>query len=46
MSIRDAEVELQKYTMSGECDGYWHGQPGMVEIDVARTGINKQRDYA
>jgi len=20
---------LQKYIMSGECDGYWHGQAGM-----------------
>lgn len=39
----DAEDELQKYTMSGECDGYWHGQPGMVGIDTARAVINKQR---
>jgi collagenase-like PrtC family protease len=24
-----AELEIQKYIPSGECDGYWHGQPGM-----------------
>jgi collagenase-like PrtC family protease len=25
----DAEDKLQKYIMSGECDGYWHDQAGM-----------------
>lgn len=25
----DAENEIQKYIMSGECDGYWHGDAGM-----------------
>jgi collagenase-like PrtC family protease len=44
MTSCDAEDELQKYTMSGECDGYWHGQPGMVGIDAASTGITKQQD--
>ena len=28
----DAENELQKYMLSGECNGYWHGQPGMDDI--------------
>jgi len=46
MTSCDAEDELQKYTMSGECDGYWHGQPGMVGIDAASTGITKQQDCA
>ena len=46
MTCCDAEDELQKYTMSGECDGYWHGQPGMVGIDAASTGITKQQDCA
>jgi len=25
----DAETALQPYIMSGECDGYWHGDAGM-----------------
>ena len=29
ISHSDAELELRKYTPSGACDGYWHGQPGM-----------------
>jgi collagenase-like PrtC family protease len=28
-SSSDAESALQQYIMSGECDGYWHGQAGM-----------------
>jgi len=39
----DADNELQKYMMSGECDGYWHGQAGMIGTDTARAVINKQR---
>ncbi len=26
----EAETSLQKYMMSGECNGYWHAMPGMV----------------
>jgi len=37
----DAENELQKYIISGECDGYWHGQAGMDTYT-----INKQLDCA
>lgn len=29
ISNDDAEKNLQPYIMSGECDGYWHGQAGM-----------------
>ena len=39
----DADNELQKYMMSGECDGYWHGQAGMTGTDTARAVMNKQR---
>jgi len=43
MTGSDADNELQKYMMSGECDGYWHGQAGMIGTDTARAGIDKQR---
>jgi len=36
-----AGIELEKYMVSGECDGYWHGQAGMDNQE-----INKQLDYA
>ncbi len=29
ISGKKADQTLQKYIMSGECDGYWHGQAGM-----------------
>ncbi len=29
MSSDEMDQALQKYIMSGECDGYWHGQAGM-----------------
>ena len=29
MKITEAETSLQKYMMSGECNGYWHARPGM-----------------
>ena len=32
----DAEKTLQQYIMSGECDGYWHGDAGMD-----KTGLDK-----
>lgn len=37
----DADIELQKFIMSGECDGYWHGQAGKDNI-----GTGKQRGCA
>ena len=43
MTGSDADNKLQKYIMSGECDGYWHGQAGMIGVDAARAGIDKQR---
>ena len=29
MEVAEAENELQKHMLTGECDGYWHGQAGM-----------------
>jgi len=29
MTESDAEIKLQQYIASGECDGYWHGSAGM-----------------
>ncbi len=37
----DADIELQKYIMSGECDGYWRGQSGMDNL-----GYDTQRGCA
>ncbi len=34
MTNLDAENEIQKYMMSGECDGYWHGQAGMDNLCI------------
>ena len=42
----DAENELQKYMMSGECDGYWHGQAGMDRAASAGPGIDNRRGCA
>lgn len=28
----DAEAMLQAYVFSGQCNGYWHGQPGMDNL--------------
>ena len=46
MTSCDADSELQKCMTSGECDGYWHGQAGMVRTDTVRTDIDKQRGCA
>lgn len=35
ISSLDAEKKLQQYIMSGECDGYWHGQAGMDSVNVS-----------
>jgi len=29
INSNEAESKIQKFIMSGECDGYWHGQAGM-----------------
>ena len=35
VSTDEAELLLQQYIMSGECDGYWKGQAGMDSTDTA-----------
>ncbi|NOQ87703.1 MAG: U32 family peptidase [Gammaproteobacteria bacterium] len=30
----EAEKSLQRFIMSGECDGYWHGQAGMDGVNM------------
>ncbi|MBE9567620.1 MAG: U32 family peptidase [Proteobacteria bacterium] len=37
ISSDEAEVSLQQYIMSGECDGYWKGRAGMDGSDM--TGV-------
>ena len=34
LTIEDAEEMLQKNIMTGECDGYWHGEAGMDKADI------------
>lgn len=41
ISSLDAEKKLQQYIMSGECDGYWHGQAGMDSINVSGPTKNE-----
>ncbi len=38
--IEEAEAAecLQASIMSGECDGYWHDQPGMVRVSMPKRG--------
>jgi len=36
----DAEKELQQYTLSGECDGYWHGTAGMDNTSMKALAKN------
>jgi len=31
-SIQDAGLALHKWLLTGGCDGYWHGQAGMVDL--------------
>ena len=38
VSSEEAEELLKPYILSGECNGYWHGEAGMDSID-----INEQR---
>ena len=38
ISNDEAERLLRPFIMSGECDGYWHGEAGMDS-----TSINKER---
>ena len=41
ISSLDAEKKLQQYIMSGECDGYWHGQAGMDSVNVSGPTKNE-----
>jgi O2-independent ubiquinone biosynthesis protein UbiV len=34
ISINDAVKKLQQYIMTGECNGYWHGQAGMDSVKM------------
>ncbi|MBE9560805.1 MAG: U32 family peptidase [Proteobacteria bacterium] len=43
ISSDEAEKSLQRYIMSGECDGYWHGQAGMDSANVDQPITNKQQ---
>ena len=37
-AVAEAESQLQGYMLSGECDGYWHGQAGMTVRSVSDSG--------
>ncbi len=39
----DAETALQQYVMSGECDGYWHGDAGMDKTGLDNDIKNKKQ---
>jgi len=41
VSSDEAEKSLQPYIMSGECNGYWHGEAGMDS-----TKMNEEQGYA
>ncbi len=42
MDISDAENNLKRYIMTGECDGYWQGHAGMDEPVTEKSNTNKQ----
>ena len=42
-SCDEAEKMLQRYILSGECDGYWHGQAGMNFTDGTESTIKIQQ---
>lgn len=42
----DAEIALQQYMVSGECDGYWHGQAGMDRTGMHGSGVGEQQENA
>lgn len=46
ISSDEAEKSLQRYIMSGECNGYWHGQAGMDSANVDQPITNKQQGCA
>ena len=46
IAVDDAASRLQKYTLTGECDGYWHGQPGMEVAASSAAGIDNSRGCA
>ena len=41
----DAKTKLQKISMSGECDGYWHGAAGMDKTVTDKQTINTNQDF-
>ena len=44
MSCEEAEKSIQPYIMSGECDGYWHGQAGMDSANNDGAMVDVQQD--
>jgi collagenase-like PrtC family protease len=42
----DADIGLQKYLLSEECDGYWHGQAGMDRTIPTGGETDKQQGRA
>ncbi len=38
ISSDEAEKSIQQYIMSGECDGYWHGEAGMDSTNAEQRG--------
>jgi len=42
-TVAAAESQLQGYMLSGECDGYWHGQAGMTMTPVS-AGLTVRQD--
>ncbi|NOQ88956.1 MAG: U32 family peptidase [Gammaproteobacteria bacterium] len=41
IDIAAAEEALKKFIMTGECDGYWHGQAGMDSVNMNETTRDK-----
>jgi collagenase-like PrtC family protease len=39
LSASEAENKLQHTIMSGECDGYWHGEAGMEKTGVGKVAL-------
>jgi len=43
ISCDEADKSLQQYIMSGNCDGYWHGQAGMDSVNTNQPIINEKQ---
>ena len=43
IEIDEAERSLQRYIMTGECDGYWRGQAGMDSVNTDLPIRNEQQ---